>query len=70
MHDATNSVRLANHNNSYAKSFTKNESFINICESGLKLIQGINKQEVAIVPRKREKKGIDCRQNIKHRCKI
>ncbi len=41
----------------YAKSFTKNESYINVCESGLKLIQGINKQEVAIVPRKLEKKG-------------
>jgi len=41
----------------YAKSFTKNESCTNICESGLKLIQGINKQEVVIVPRKLEKKG-------------
>ena len=41
----------------YAKSFAKNESCINICESGLKLIQGINKQEVVIVPRKLEKKG-------------
>ena len=41
----------------YAKTFTKNKSYTNICESGLKLIQGINKQEVAIVPRKLEKKG-------------
>ena len=41
----------------YAKSFAKNESCINICESALKLIQGINKQEVVIVPRKLEKKG-------------
>ena len=41
----------------YAKSFTKNETCTNICESGLKLIQGINKQEVVIVPRKLEKKG-------------
>ncbi len=41
----------------YAKSFTKNKSFANICESGLKLMQGINKQEVVIVPRKLEKKG-------------
>ena len=41
----------------YAQSFTKNESCANICESGLKLIQGINKQEVVIVPRKLEKKG-------------
>tara|TARA_Y100000590_G_scaffold403727_1_gene490658 strand:+ start:305 stop:1015 length:711 start_codon:yes stop_codon:yes gene_type:complete len=41
----------------YAKAFTKDKSYTNICESGLKLIQGINKQEVAIVPRKLEKKG-------------
>ncbi len=41
----------------YAKSFTKNDSCINVCESGLKLVQGINKKEVAIVPRKLEKKG-------------
>ena len=41
----------------YAKAFAKNKSYMNICESGLKLIQGINKQEVAIVPRKLEKKG-------------
>ena len=41
----------------YAKTFTKNKSYTNICESGLKLIQGINKQEVAMVPRKLEKKG-------------
>ena len=41
----------------YAKSFTKNMSCMNICECGLKLVQGINKQEVAIIPRKLEKKG-------------
>ena len=41
----------------YAKSFIQNKSCINICESGLKLVQGINKQELAIVPRKLEKKG-------------
>ena len=41
----------------YAKSFIKNKSYMNICESGLKLIKGINKQEVIIVPRKLEKKG-------------
>ena len=41
----------------YAKSFTKNMSYMNVCESGLKLIKGINKQEVAIIPRKLEKKG-------------
>jgi len=41
----------------YAKSFTKNMSCTNICECGLKLVQGINKQEVAIIPRKLEKKG-------------
>ena len=41
----------------YAKSFAKNKSHMNVCESGLKLIQGINKREVIIVPRKLEKKG-------------
>ena len=41
----------------YANSIDKNNSNLNICESGLKLIQGINKQEVEIVPRKLEKKG-------------
>ena len=39
----------------YARSIDKNS--LNICESGLKLIHGINKQEVEIVPRKLEKKG-------------
>ena len=41
----------------YAKFFIKNKSCINVCESGLKLVQGINKQEVVIVPRKLEKKS-------------
>ena len=41
----------------YAKSFTKNMPCTNICECGLKLVQGINKQEVVIIPRKLEKKG-------------
>ena len=41
----------------YAKLFTKNKFCANVCESGLKLVQGINKQEVVIVPRKLEKKG-------------
>ena len=41
----------------YAKSFAKNKSHVNVCESGLKLIKGINKQEVTIIPRKLEKKG-------------
>ena len=41
----------------YAKSFAKNKSYMNVCEIGLKLIKGMNKQEVAIVPRKQEKKG-------------
>ena len=41
----------------YAKLFTKNKSCANVCESGLKLAQGINKQEIVIVPRKLEKKG-------------
>ena len=41
----------------YAASLTQNKPYMNVCESGLQLIQGINKQEVAIVPRKLEKKG-------------
>ena len=41
----------------YAKSFMENTPYTNVCESGLKLIKGINKQEVAIVPRKLKKKG-------------
>tara|TARA_Y100000590_G_C15663888_1_gene993740 strand:+ start:355 stop:1065 length:711 start_codon:yes stop_codon:yes gene_type:complete len=41
----------------YAKSIDKNQSNTNICEFGLKLIHGINKQEVVIIPRKLEKKG-------------
>ena len=34
------------------------ESTINICQSGLRLSQGINKQEVLIIPKKLEKKGL------------
>ena len=34
------------------------ETTINICESGLKLTQGINRQEVLIIPKKTKKKGI------------
>ena len=34
------------------------ESTSNICQSGLKLLNGVNKQEVVIVPKKLEKKGI------------
>ena len=41
----------------YAKSIDENQNSLDICESGLKLIQGINKQEVAIIPKKLEKKG-------------
>ena len=33
------------------------ETTLDICESGLNLIQGINKQEVVIIPKKFEKKG-------------
>ncbi len=33
------------------------ETCTNICESGLKLVQGINKQEVVIIPKKLKKKG-------------
>ena len=34
------------------------ESTSNICQSGLKLLNGVNKQEVVMVPKKSEKKGI------------
>ena len=34
------------------------ESTTNICESGLKLTQGINRQEVVIIPKKLKKKGL------------
>jgi len=34
------------------------ESTSNICQSGLKLLNGANKQEVVIVPKKLEKKGL------------
>ena len=34
------------------------ESVSNICQSGLRLLKGINKQEVVIVPKKLENKGI------------
>ena len=34
------------------------ESVSNICQSGLRLLNGINKQEVVIVPKKLENKGI------------
>ena len=34
------------------------ESTTSICESGLKLMQGINKQEVVIIPKKLKKKGL------------
>ena len=33
------------------------ETTLDICESGLNLIQGISKQEVVIIPKKFEKKG-------------
>ena len=42
---------------SKSKSFAKNKSYMDVCEIGLKLIKGMNKQEVALVPRKQEKKG-------------
>jgi len=41
----------------YAKSIDENQNSLDICECGLKLIQGINKREVAIIPKKLEKKG-------------
>ena len=43
----------------YAKSFNydKNESEDNICNLGLQLLSGLNKQEIMIIPKKVEKKG-------------
>ena len=34
------------------------ESTPNICESGLKMTEGINKQEVLVVPKRLKKKGL------------
>jgi len=41
----------------YAKSFLNNENQSNICQIGHNLNNGLNKQEVLIVPKKIEKKG-------------
>ena len=41
----------------YVRSFFKNKADSNICKSGLRLVLGMNKQEVAIIPKKLEKKG-------------
>ena len=41
----------------YVRSFFKNKIDSNICKSGLRLVLGMNKQEVAIIPKKLEKKG-------------
>ena len=46
------------------------ESTTNICESGLKLMQGINKQEVVIIPKKLKKKDYlkDCSIFLSKNC--
>ena len=41
----------------YAKSFNDKEMQLNICESGARVVQGINKQEVVIIPKKQTKEG-------------
>ncbi len=41
----------------YVRSFKNSESDLNICATGLSLVEGANKQEVAIIPKKLEKKG-------------
>ena len=41
----------------YVKSFSDKDSKLNICAVGLSLVQGANKQEVVIIPKKLEKKG-------------
>lgn len=41
----------------YVKSFNTGDSKFNICEAGLSLAEGANKQEVVVIPKKLEKKG-------------
>jgi UDP-3-O-acyl-N-acetylglucosamine deacetylase len=41
----------------YAKEFDSINRELNICEIGYKLNQGLNKQEVKMIPKKIEKKG-------------
>ena len=41
----------------YVRSFKEPESDFNICATGLSLVEGANKQEVVIIPKKLEKKG-------------
>ena len=41
----------------YVKSFNTGDSKFNICEAGLSLVEGANKQEVVIIPKRLEKKG-------------
>ena len=42
---------------SYVRSFNASEPDLNICAAGLSLVEGANKQEVVIIPKKLEKKG-------------
>jgi len=41
----------------YVRSFNPSDSDLNICAAGLSLVEGANKQEVVIIPKKLEKKG-------------
>jgi len=41
----------------YVKSFNSVDSKVNICAVGLSLVEGANKQEVVIIPKKLKKKG-------------
>ena len=41
----------------YVRSFNASDSKLNICATGLSLVEGANKQEVVIIPKKLQKKG-------------
>ena len=41
----------------YVRSFSSLDSELNICAAGLSLVEGANKQEVVIIPKKLQKKG-------------
>ena len=42
---------------SYAKNMNLEADNINICELGKKIVDGVNKQEVVIIPKKLERTG-------------
>ncbi len=41
----------------YVRSFNDLKSNLNICAAGLNLVEGANKREVVIIPRKTENRG-------------